>query len=331
MPDSVCQRCGVDQRYPSTLKRHLARKTPCAPIVEKESLSESDRAKKHNCRYCGRAFASNISMYRHIRRSCKIANSDEGMEKLMDHTLQKQLATQNAIQNAKIDEQSKQIAEMAAMMKQMIAGQLIPTQQQLPTTGPITVNNGPVTQQQVNNTGPVTTQHINTQINIIQPWDGEKRISVTAEMIAEAFTENPRLIEYCKMNDTEKTNPEGAGPYVLEALLALTRRAHKDPASRNIYLSPKRADQVMVCLIDGSWEVRSLEEATRMMFEGVAKEIKQVVRTTSEREKLSLQVQGSASYIPMMYEDEPDRYVALAKKPVSAHLTNTAPALKNKK
>jgi len=306
--------------FPWKLKRHLARKTPCDPIIDTQDAEQG----KLLCRYCGRPFASTPALTRHVKHRCKIANSDEGMEKLMDHTLRKQLAEQNT----KMDEQSKQIAELTAIVKQMAVGHVVPQEEKKEDTPPPnTVHNAPVTMNTtVNNTGPVTQNQINvTQKIVIQPWDGDQRIRVTAEMISEAFAENARLAEYCKMSDYEQTNPENAGPYVLEALLDLTKRAHKDPMTRNIYLNPKRADQVMVCLVDGSWEVRSLEEATRMMFDGVAMEIKRVVRSNEERGKLSYQVQGSASYVPMMYEDEQDRFVAMAKKPVSAHLTNTAP------
>jgi len=239
------------------------------------------------------------------------------MEKLMDHTLQKQ--------NADLIDQ---VNKLTVLVEKLVSQ--APTQLQEAKTPPQAPVQATIQTQQVTvNNGPVTNTAItNNTVNIIQPWDGENRIRVTAEMIAEAFTENTRLAEFCKMSDYEQTNPEGAGPYVLEALMDLTKRAHKDPMARNIYLSPKRADQVMVCLVDGSWEVRSLEEATRMMFDGVAMEIKRVVRSNEERGKLPFQIQGSASYVPMMYEDEQDRYVSMAKKPVSAHLTNTAPALK---
>ena len=322
MADRTCVRCGKVFKAPCRLRDHHQRKTPCDPIVDKARLTETDRAKNHNCRYCGRAFTTANSMSRHVRSRCKVANSEEGMEQLMNHTIQRQLADQGA-----------QIARLTMLLEQQMATGAVavpatvnngPVMQ---NNGPVTQNNGPITQ----NNGPITqnnTINVTQQKIVIQPWDGEHRISLTAEMIAEAFAENPRLVEYCKMTDREKTNPEGAGPYVLEALMDLTKRAHKDPLARNVYLNPKRADQVMVCLVDGSWEVRSLEEATRMMFDGVAMEIKRVVRSNEERGKLPFHVQGSASYVPMMYEDEQDRFVTMAKKPVSAHLTNTVPALK---
>lgn len=224
----------------------------------------------------------------------------------MEHTLKRQ----NAELTAKVDKLTALVEQQANMVKQMVSSQL-------PSAPPVQIA-------QINN-GQITNNTVNVTANIIQPWDGDQKISVTAEMIVAAFEENPRLAEYCKMNDREKTNPEGAGPYVLEALLDLTKRAHQDPMARNVYLNPKRADQVMVCLVNRTWEVRSLEEATRMMFDGVAMEIKRVVRSDTEREKLPFPVQGSASYVPMMYEDEQDKFVTLARKPVSAHLTNTAP------
>ena len=103
----VCKKCGLDCKYASYLARHLARKSPCAPILVPEDLSlealkDPDLVAK-KCRFCGRVFSSYVSMRRHVRESCKIApnakNGVEGMEKLYEHTLLKQVA----VQASKID------------------------------------------------------------------------------------------------------------------------------------------------------------------------------------------------------------------------------------
>lgn len=69
MANRTCTKCGRAFKYPSQLRDHLKRKTPCEPIVATGAPAEGVIA----CRHCGRTFASKISMYRHIRVSCRAA------------------------------------------------------------------------------------------------------------------------------------------------------------------------------------------------------------------------------------------------------------------
>jgi hypothetical protein len=253
------------------------------------------------------------------------------MEALMEHTLQRQLATQTA----KVDAMQDQITKMAALMEQMaLASGLTPTvpppcnatAQMKATTNNVQINAPHTVINQVN-----TVQHI--QVNYLpglRSFDSEDRLIIPAALVKAAFTENPRLAAYCKMTDEEKTDAEAAAPYVLEALMELVKRAHKDPLSRNVYLNPKRADQALV-FVDSddvkTWEVRPLLEAIRRIFDTVAGGIHRVIVTDAERAQLPFDVQSSASWIPNLYDDEPDKYVKEAKQSMSAHLTNTRPAL----
>jgi hypothetical protein len=314
---SICNICGVDQKYPSILKRHVARKTPCAPIIERDNLSIDSKDKTQSCRYCGRTFTTATSMYRHVRQRCKIANSDEGMEKLLNHTLQRQLAIvqdQNIEMKSQVAAQSAQMTSLTNMVSQLLAnsGTLI-------SASPHTkVGNAHATTFIVNN----TTQ-INNTVHI-HPWSSEEKLVIPASMLKAAFTENKRLIEYCRLTDEQKTDPEMAAPYVLEALVDLTKRAHADPAARNVYLNPRRADQVMV-FDEASWQVRPLVEAIRSIFDSVAGNIHRIIVRDDERRSLPLEVQSSASWIPNLYEDEPEKYTASAKSHMAAHLQNTLP------
>ena len=240
-------------------------------------------------------------MYRHIRQSCKIANSDEGMEKLLDHTLQRQ----NAELLARVDKLTAMVEKMA-----MSPPQQIHTTQVHNATGQVLVNNGAVTTTVVN----------------IHPWDGDRRIGVELAHILAAFTDNAKLREYARMGDHELTDPAIAPPYVTELLMDLTRRAHADPASRNIYLNPRRADQALVHKKSGTWEVLPLAEATRLIFDGVAATIHHTTMTAAERRQLPLEAQNALSMAGLLYDDEPEEYVRRAKAPMAAHLVNTAPS-----
>lgn len=306
MDDHRCEVCGKTFRVPAHLKRHRNRKTPCAPILD----PKTDNAIA--CRYCGRSFASEPSMKRHVRQYCKIANSEEGMEKLMEHTLQKQLADQGSKideQSAKVDTLQRQLAELTTLLKGQIAMAPKP-----PVPSVTLVNTGPVTQ---------TTTNI-TNINI-RSWSGDDRIIIPVSMVRAVFAENPRLVEYCGLSDADKTDAEGAAPYVLEALVSLVKRAHAaDPASRNVYINPRRADQVLV-FDEAAWRVLTLVEAIRTLFDGVADRLQTITVTDRERVQLPFDIQAAASWIPSLYYGEPDEYVRKARAPMSAHLANMAP------
>jgi len=121
MADRTCTRCGKAFAKPTQLKRHYARKTPCAPILEAEdlppeTLDDPDLEKK-KCRFCGRVFSSYDSMRRHVRNSCKIApnakNGDVGMDLLYEHTIRRQ--------EARIATLERQNEEMLGMMRQLVA------------------------------------------------------------------------------------------------------------------------------------------------------------------------------------------------------------------
>jgi len=250
-------------------------------------------------------------MTRHIRKACKIANSADGMEILMERTLVRQ---NNELKN-----------EMNAMREQVTALTDLVAKLLGDTNNAQVVNNAPVTNN--TNNAPVTNNTNNTNnTNIvnIHSWSSEEKLYIPATMLTAAFTENKRLIEYCKFSDAEKTNPELAAPYVLEALVDLTKRAHADPAARNVYLNPKRADQVMV-FDDVSWQVRPLVDAIRSIFDSVAGNLRRIIIKDTEWSTISMEIQASASWIPGMYGDEPDNYAAQAKPHMSAHLMNMIP------
>jgi len=255
-----------------------------------------------------------------MRHRCKIANSEEGMDQLMDHTLQKQVV----LLQAQVAAQTAAVAEMAGIVRQLVGS--APPSAVAVTQHIGTINAGPVTTQ-------IDARTTNIELNIVG-FDREDRIHIPVALVKAAFTENPRLMEYCRMTDEERTDADKAAPYVLEALLDLVRRAHRDPVYRNVYLNPRRADQVMVCLDEEralqrgkaqNWEIRSLVEVIRLLFDGVAGNLHKIIVTDQERAQLPLDVQSAASWVPNLYEDEPERFVKDGRAPMAAHLQNTRP------
>jgi hypothetical protein len=172
---------------------------------------------------------------------------------------------------------------------------------------------------------PVTTT-VNQTINIT-PWDGERCISVDVRQMAAALVSSARLRDYACWPERDLTDPDKAPPYVAELFMDLVKRGHATPETRNVYLNPRRADQVLVHLRSGLWAVLSLTEASRLMFEGIAKSIHGVIMRNEERVRLPLEAQNALSLAEAMYWDEPEEYARRVRAPMSAHLTNTAPAV----
>jgi hypothetical protein len=174
-----------------------------------------------------------------------------------------------------------------------------------------------------------TTTQINQIINFrpTVAWDGDARIAVSVAQIAAAFAENARLKEYTHLEEHQLTDPEIAPPYVAELLMDLTKRAHADPTARNVYLNPRRADQALVHMATGKWEVLPLVEATRLIFDGVAKAMVRVTISNEERRQLPLEAQNALAMAGLLYDDEPDEYAKRAKAPMAAHLSNATPTI----
>jgi hypothetical protein len=249
-------------------------------------------------------------MYRHVREYCKITNSEEGMEKLVERALQKQLAAlelQNAEQNAKID-------RLAALVELRVLGGTAVNQTGTHATAIGTQNVTNVTQSV-------------TQVLYLRPWC-EDMMYIPVELLVEVFTTSPRAAAYCALDVEKMADPEAAAPYVLEVLLEFVKRAHADPAARNVHLNPRRADQVLVYAAEAgsTWKTITLVDAIRALFDGVASGLQRAVNNNGQALRaLPFGIQCAATTIPSMYWGEPDKYVAKARAPMAAHLTNTAP------
>jgi hypothetical protein len=316
----ACTTCGKSFPKNQGLRTHMLRKNTCAPILDIVHQSDEDRNK--TCRYCGRIYSRPDNLKRHLK-TCKIAGSEEGMTKLLEHTLQRQIsAQQKQIKEyaIRMDEQTTQMTMLTDMIRTQIIsqGQLLglAAQQRMITNPAISANIANVTTN-------IALTTINNTINV-RPFTRSNAVTIPVSMLRTAFTENPRLVEYCSMTDEEKTDAEKAVPYVLEALIDLTRRAHADPESRNIYLNPHRADQVMVYDAE-TWRVLTLVEAIETIFDSISGGIRKIMRNQKEMTSLPISIQGSASWIPTLYEFEPDTYIEKARPKMSAHLTNLRP------
>ncbi len=260
-------------------------------------------------------------MYRHMKLSCKIANSEEGMEKLFEHTLQRQIAdqtTREVERDKKLDEQSNKIdvlegkvAELTAALKSAI---FAPPTSNTNNNNSNNINSGVLLHAQ-NNGGNMTVN--------INPWGRELYFS--AQTLEATFAESETLQRYSHIGFEARADPEEAAPYVQEALMSLVKRVHQDPQERNVYLNPKRTDQVLI-YDEVTWIVLPLVEAIRSLFDRVSRRIHKVTSPTgTERQKLSPAVAESAPWLPIMYDERREKHIAQARPSMAAHLENMTP------
>ncbi len=326
MADRTCDKCGKVFKYPAHLRTHKAGVRSCVAV---ETANPAQQM--HKCQHCDRPFMSHHSMMRHIRQSCKMVDVD--IETKQQHTAQRQMA----IQTVKMETQSAEVRAEIKVLTDLVrllvthtgvdanvgvvaraAVDAAPVAARAPAAG--VVNN---IQNNVN--APTITTNITIQaaaaVNIT-PWDSPDYITVSLADILAAFAENPKLRQYLHMDDFELSDFEKAPPYVIELFIELLLRAHLLEVARNIYLNPSRADQVMVRMKTGSWDVAPLNDSIEHLFNGIARRLHMITITNEERTKLPYDIQNAISICEMMYKDHPDVYIKLAKEVIVAHLTN---------
>ncbi len=180
-------------------------------------------------------------MYRHIRNSCKIApnpkNGDAGMERLYEHTLQKQIADQSA-----------KIAKLNSDMKEIM--QLL-RQQQGSTSSSSTLQAGEIAVQGDQN------RVDNSKKIVINVFGQEKLGHVTAERIK-------TILDECLQRPALPTA-------VSEAVLKTAMLVYSDPdrpENLTAYLPNKKTKDALVHT-EAGWEV----QPTRLVLPPMALKI----------------------------------------------------------
>jgi len=155
----------------------------------------------------------------------------------------------------------------------------------------------------------------------VSAWDSKERLVVSLDLLKAAFRENELLREYCTLPEVNRTDPSFINTYVLEALMAVIRQAHRSPGCRNIRPNPSRADQVQVLVREGGerWEILTLAEAVRLLFRDAAGRMEHIACTAAAQELT--QAERTATFLmPTEYRRRPEKYEREGKGRLAAHL-----------
>ncbi|NDB77973.1 MAG: hypothetical protein EB141_20390, partial [Verrucomicrobia bacterium] len=110
---------------------------------------------------------------------------------------------------------------------------------------------------------------------------------------------------------------------VVGTLMELVKRAHAPAEARNVYISPKRADQALA-LTAGGWAALPLAEATTVLFDAASARMEAPAgrKAATPRQE---RVRGLRAEVPVQYRIERENAVQLGLRPMEAHLINTRP------
>jgi hypothetical protein len=162
----------------------------------------------------------------------------------------------------------------------------------------------------------------NGPVFITHTWDSKERLVVSFDLLKAAFRENELLREYCSLPEVNRSDPAFINTYVLEALMAVIRQAHRSPGCQNIRLNPDRADQVQVLVREGGerWEILTLAEAVRLLFRDAAGHIERLAGTAAALQELTPAERTATYTMPTEYRRHPEKYEREGKGRLAAHL-----------
>jgi hypothetical protein len=170
-----------------------------------------------------------------------------------------------------------------------------------------------------------TQQNANTinhnTYNVIAFTESPTRLD--AKKLLSALRDCPNFSQYAKMGDDDRFNKDNRS-VVHDSIMDLTRLSHEDPLARNVYLSPNRADQVMI--LAGSdvdtkkWEILPLDDALKHIIGSMSRQLRDVGHDHSI--KIDIDDRGALCGLGFITQVEEIRLARELRKPMSAHLEN---------
>lgn len=276
----------------------MARKRPCA---------QGAQVVRHGCPRCGKTYSRADSLVRHAV-TCAPTEGKDGKDGDDTRAELAELKTQ-----------------MAMLLRERSAAQAganaAPAGQHAP---PTIVNN-------MNGANPMVVNNIQMAV-VVRPWGSDEgKAIVTADMLNEIFESCPQLREYSDMSFRDQLDPAKSAPHAALCMVELARRAHVSPESRNIYLNPRRSDQVLVYGGGDGWKALTLQEGVRGIFDDLDAGVGRVILSDQLRAGLTSPAEAGATGARTVYGSAPDLVMEQARGQMTAHLGNMAPAPSRRK
>lgn len=235
--DRQCPKCRHVFRDPSTLRRHLGRKRPCALVVDEDDGVEEKPGGGCRCRFCGRVYSSEWNVRRHLK-SCPIAaRGERGMDDLYAHVLEK-------------TRRAREVEQAAAQEVESLRAQLEETRLQLAAGHPATESAAINIQGDNARVTNVTIQNYTNVTNInINVFGQEDTGHITTASIRDILTQ-------CVASQSQRGETIG-GVAAAQAILQAALLIYSDPdrpGNITCYIPNKRDGNALVHGVQG-WEI----------------------------------------------------------------------------
>lgn len=291
------------------MRRHLARKTPCMPILQPQGaalggpMGSGRREAENDCPQCGRSFATRHTLARHQQGRCKAAQARAAG-----------LADELAATRRELAEAKEELTKCASQGGALPAD--VPPRDPNGVAVNISGNSGVIN---------IVNNVVNNVVNVVvhtRPWNSEEgRLIIQLAHLAAVFKD---AVEYSQVDYRVRGDPNKVAHHVASIFTKLVQCGHENPAARNVHLNPNQANQARV--FDKSrWDTIPLSDAIRQLCDDVYTEIDLVIADDKVCGPLG-DLAGNMAYAISAYGGKPDAIVAEARGALAAHLGNMAPA-----
>lgn len=319
MADRTCPKCGKEFAIPHKLRRHLARKTPCEPIIRKK---DGQGGEAFCCQSCNRSFTSREGRNRHVRENCKA--QDKKVNEALDQKVQ---ALQQQV--AELLQQKTDKSNAYTTNNYIVAGHVVnnPTVTNVDNSRKTLTNNIDNSCKILNNNQGDVNQQITNFMPVLAapavPMPGWPAKWPPPQIDPKPFHQGDYGATLAQLRQaSERLTAEeaaacqqGDAKAISALLMEVLRQVHADPRERNIYLSPDRGDQALIFSLH-QWELNTLHEAMRSIFERMVKKLSYLPTQGRQHEKML------ATGAKEGFQKKPADVVQSSNSAMTAHLKN---------
>lgn len=288
----TCTRCGKTFSLPSVLRKHQARKTPCDPVLEADQDVLEKARKPYACSHCGRRFTTAPARCRHQKEACRAATPA-----LLEQALGPLRKEIEALRGGDVPQHGTQNIQNNITVFAPVTNNLVATTNVLA----IGSNN-------IGVPGAPPGWPPGWAAPLAPPTPFPSSFTIPLDVLRRALPSDAKKADACRRGDPTA---------IAHLMVGIVQQMHSNPRERNMYLNPKRADQVLV-YIPERWEVRPLLEAVDLVFEQVAGEIEEALPHVEQP------LLGIARAAREGFHGHREEVVRRSRGAMAAHLANMA-------